>query len=570
MPGSVIDSFFISLGFAVDPAGLRGVNKQVDQAKHSLLSLGTALTGFVTGFAIKGIAKLGSEFESSRIAIAGMLSALGASPNFTAGLDDADKTLQSIIKTSAALPGTAEEYIEVFKAGLPSLTKVIPTIQGITEFTNTLAAVAKTANANLPADQIARESRELLGDKSRATARNVLFQTLLPLMQKVQGQAHLTAESFNALSQEKRVDLLRQSFVGMKPAIDAAAHSFDAMWGAIVADTQLILRTGTKPLFDGIKKGLDQLASLFFKADGSVTEFGQSFVDGAAAITTAITAIMSMAGSVTLWLVKSEVGAKVLKVALLALGLALAGLALGKIVGSFSALFGVLTNIKLLMSGALLAAIVLIAEDLYVFAQGGDSLTGRLLERFPMIKTVLADVGVIIRTIAGGISDLNSFLKSLPYGNIQDLGEAFAGSKDAIVVACVAIGIALAAAFFPITTALAAALALQVALVELAGHAKEPEALKNFNEPQGFQRYGSKEADDSPAFLKRNLKPHTWHTGWHVGAPPPSAGGSVSTDRSTTVNNRVDKLVVVSPNANDAGKAVQRSLARNSQTGVSH
>ena len=155
--GGVIDQLWVALGIKPDPAGLNLVRRQVDDAKESLISAGGAVKAVLAGFAVKQIADIGSTFEQNRIQIAGFLSALGQSSDFNNGLQDAQGVIQQITKDAAILPGEAQEYIEVFKAGLPFVQGAMPggSLNDITKFTNQLTAIGKTFG--LDAGLIARE-----------------------------------------------------------------------------------------------------------------------------------------------------------------------------------------------------------------------------------------------------------------------------------------------------------------------------------------------------------------------------------------------------------------------------
>src|ERR1700690_4482789 len=101
--------------------------------------MGTAITGLVAGLAIHEIAKIGSTFEQNSIQIAGFLSALSnGKTGYAEGLVEARDVIQQITNDAAKLPGEAEEYIEVFKAGYPFVQGAMPggSLQQMTDFTN--------------------------------------------------------------------------------------------------------------------------------------------------------------------------------------------------------------------------------------------------------------------------------------------------------------------------------------------------------------------------------------------------------------------------------------------------
>jgi hypothetical protein len=399
MAGNVIDSFLIALGFQIDPAGAKQAKKVIDETKDNLLSMGTAVKAFVAGFAIKEVADIGSTFEQNQIQVAGFLTALGMAEDFnTDGLQKAGDIIGQITKDAAILPGEAEDYIEVFKAGLPYVQAAMPggSLEDITNFTNKLTAIGKSFK--LDSGLIAREFDHMLSPgKGMASLRLPLFRTLLTFMHKIPGQAKLTAESFNAMSESKRLEMLQKTFGELQPMLDASADSFDAMWGAAVSGAKTFTREATKGVFKKMKEGIQEVTALFIGADGKLTPLGKGIADNAKMILGWIGQVIAAGGGLLKWLVTSEVGTLALKVAMGLLGTALAGLALQKTIDMFSKLTKLLINPKLLLVGALAILIALVAEDLYMFFTNGKSVIGLLKEKFPAaFYAVSTAIGVAI------------------------------------------------------------------------------------------------------------------------------------------------------------------------------
>jgi hypothetical protein len=395
--GGVIDQLWVAIGIKPEGSGFAQIKREVDESKSALLSMGTAVKAFVAGFAIKAVADIGSTFEQNQIQIAGFLSALGQSSDFNQGLVDAQGVIAQITKDAAILPGEAQEYIDVFKAGLPFVQGAMPggSLGDITKFTNQLTAIGKTFG--LDSGLIAREFDHMLSPgKGMASLRLPLFRQLLSFMPKMANGARVTAESFNAMSAPQRLQVLQDTFVKLQPMLDASAQSFDAMWGAAVSALKQMTRVATVPLFKGMKAALDAVNGALYDGNGKLTEFGQGIVDAISTGMRYVTQFLTMAGKLTMWFVKSKAGAIAVKGAIGLLGTALTGLAVMKTVESFKSLLGVMTNLKSLMSGALFLAIGLIAEDLYQFATGGDSVTGLLVERLgPALTMIEGAIGLI-------------------------------------------------------------------------------------------------------------------------------------------------------------------------------
>jgi len=435
---SVIDEFFVAIGFKVDPGGAQELQKQTDQAKSSLFSLGNAVKAFATGYVVKSIAGINSAFEQNQIQIAGFLSALNLAPDFNAGLTEASDIIAQITRDAAKLPGEAEEYIEVFKTNAAFLKTAMPGADAgqIAGFTNRLTAVAKTVASTMDAGQIARESGMLLAAEGRAGSHNVLWQKLLPFLMQVDGQAKITAQSFNAMTQPKRVELLNKAFDKLQPALDAASDTFDAMWGAAVSGTKQFVRAATPGLFKGMKEGIAAITGLFINDQGKLTAFGEEIAHIGRDIGVFVTRTLRLAfnmGKEFLRLADSSIA---VKAGLVGIGVAVIGLE------------------KVLTFG-LLGAIILVAEDLWTFHEGGQSVVGLLAEKFPF-AIGLVEVGLGV------------------------LGVAFVATQAKAVTAAVETATAWTLANLPIIAMIASLGVLVYGIVQVVKHWEEMKATLKF------------------------------------------------------------------------------------------
>jgi hypothetical protein len=444
---SIIDSLMVALGFETDTRGLSDFERRTAAARESVFSLGKAMVALAGAAALKGISAIGSEFESNQIAIAGFLSALGLSSDFNAGLVEADKVMNKIITDAARLPGEADEYIQVYRDGLPVLKGAMPggSPEAMAEFTDTIAAIGKTLKIDAP--QIGRDLKLMLSPLGRAGSHVRLFSEMLPFMRQVKGQANLTAQSFNAMTQKKRFELLQATFQGLQPMIDASAESMDAMGGAAKSAFVQLVRLGTKPLFEGMKKGLGQLVGLFFNVDGGLTAFGKDTVATLQMVSKIIVRVVTDIAEIVMAFAKMEHSGAILKLVLLGVTALLRPFAL---LGS---------------------AIFLVAEDLYQFYTGGNSVVGLLAKKWaPAVKVVwgalLLLIGVFIQFGAPGLASGIGKLFGILGGGIGSL----IGKVIGLTVKVIALGIAWAAANLPILLVLAGIAAIAIAGYELWKH----------------------------------------------------------------------------------------------------
>jgi hypothetical protein len=394
--GTIIDSLFIALGFAPDFSGLETFKKRAEEASTQLLTYGAAAGAVLGGLAVKAIANISDEYEQNTIALAGFFDALGISSDFNAGMKEAATTMDQIIRDAALLPGEADEYIEMFRGGLPVIKDAVPDwkVEQITEFTNKLAAIGHTLK--VPHQVAAREMQELfVAGQGHATRINILFKRFLPFLRQVQGQAKLTQESFNKMTAPERLELFKASFSKLDPMLKRSASSFDAMKGAIISAAKMLTRRGGEVLFEGMKRGIAKLNAAFFTADGAMTALGKRVVDVGNSIGGMVTQAVESVAALVEWFLKSDTAMMAVKATAVLLGFAMAGLAFEKVAKGVGLLVYSLMNLKRLFTGALLVAIGLIAEDLYTFYTGGESVTG-------MIVTELGPAGLwLAKTVLG-------------------------------------------------------------------------------------------------------------------------------------------------------------------------
>ncbi len=264
----------------LDDAG-KGLGMVAGAAMRAVKAIGAITVGAVGlgGAAAFGIAQLGSKAEQSQTQIAGFLQALEFTPSFTDGLEQADSIIRQIKKDSAALPGEAEDYIEVFKSGLPALSGALGTnLKEITAFSNRFTAVTNTLGvdtqqAGLDLQRMLQAGRGGAGQDVRS------FTQLLPFLRQIEGQAQLTAESFNQLTQSRRAELLTQAMAKLDPMLEHNASSFDAMFGALKTSALEILKLATAPLFEAMKSALGEANLALMDADGNLTPFAKQIVD---------------------------------------------------------------------------------------------------------------------------------------------------------------------------------------------------------------------------------------------------------------------------------------------------
>lgn len=277
-------------------AGMAGYARSASAVLGRMTGTVAALGGALGGaFMASGWMDIHQNFEDTQIAIGGMMNALGVSGTFEQGLRDAERAMESITAAAAALPGEAEDYVRVFQAALPQIRGALAD-QGVDQWTklsNDITAAGITFGVS--SRVIGRHLSLLLRTgRGGATASMATFQKLLPFMRQVEGQAALTGESFNRMTEQQRVKLLSDTMEKLGPMLRASAQSMSAVRGALASTFKLMLRKGTQPLFDQAKVSMAALNEALVDSNGHLRGMGLAITDAATKLSTYLVAGFKM------------------------------------------------------------------------------------------------------------------------------------------------------------------------------------------------------------------------------------------------------------------------------------
>lgn len=235
----------------------------------------TAALGAIGGaISARKILEVSGAYENVQARLAGTLTALDFGKDFTEGLQNATSVMDSLYASAARLPGEAEDYIEIFTQGLPVVSQAIKGgLEEFTAYTNKYTAIAKslqvdTWQASSDLQRMLAPGRGIAGLESRT------YQRLLPYMKQVQGYANLTTQSFNALSQTARADLIGKVMAKLTPMIDHMSNSWEAVRGAAATAGRDLIRIGGQNVFAHMKSAVNDLANGILDANGRLTAFG--------------------------------------------------------------------------------------------------------------------------------------------------------------------------------------------------------------------------------------------------------------------------------------------------------
>lgn len=184
--------------------------------------VGGILGGLSVGYAIKSVVDLGSTFEDTALSIAGNIKAFDLAPTFSEAQKVATRALDVIDAKAAKLPGEAEQYIEVFKTGLPkAIESGLTDMEQIADFTSRYTAVA-IAN-QIDSTQAASDLFRMLSGQAGLDVRT--FTALAPHLK-------MTAKQFNELDAASRRMAIENVLGKFAEPLEAASNTFGAKSGS--------------------------------------------------------------------------------------------------------------------------------------------------------------------------------------------------------------------------------------------------------------------------------------------------------------------------------------------------
>ncbi len=291
MAGTVVNNAIntiINAHTAGFTAGMQAVQGSAGMAMSAVTKmsgvvgmLGAALGGFSVMEIGKKIIEIGDHFENARTQVAGFLTALGMTGDFTGGLKTADAILRRITIDTAKLPITAEDAIEVFKSGMAVVSKATGMgTSGITAFTNKFTAVAHTLGVD--AGTASMDIQKMLNPGAgTAVQRSPLVRTMLIFINRAREMRHqsdLTAASFNQLSSQQRFKAMSEAMALMDPMLKEMQNSWQAQSTALASNTKLIFRMASSPLFETMKTQLAKVNDLLLDSNGQLTPLSKNLI----------------------------------------------------------------------------------------------------------------------------------------------------------------------------------------------------------------------------------------------------------------------------------------------------
>lgn len=223
----------------------KGLIEQLGHVGHAMNTVrmvgGTAFT------AIKhAVVDLNTKLESTTLAVAGTLKAYKLVDTFEDAEKAATQAFRQIRKDAAALPGEAEDYIKVFRTGLPMLIR--SQLGGLKEMTNFTNKYTASMIANqVDAVQSGRDLTRMLAGRAGRLVKS--WTVLKPFIKQTQKQ-------FNSMTTPERAKVLQEAIQRYEPMLDKFSNTMDAQQGTITSFVKDFTMAATKPMFEKAKVSL--------------------------------------------------------------------------------------------------------------------------------------------------------------------------------------------------------------------------------------------------------------------------------------------------------------------------
>ena len=284
-----VNTTFRTIDNATGPLG--AIAAASSRVGGALLNASAAYLSFqaIQGLAgsLSGFIELESHAEGTRMAITGALRAFGVSgeamadinARFAAGTnewraaqhtafmeaqDDATRVIGEITRRSDSLPGSAEDYVEVFRTALPGALEA-----GMTDLSQIGAMTADfTAVASANQVQASQSGQDLLRMLQGHAS------MLVPTWRHLAGVMHRTAGEFNAMNPTQRVAEINRAIELYRPLLLEFNSTWDSIYGTTTGTFKRLGMAIGMPVFDSIKHALRGFNDLLAANEARVVSVG--------------------------------------------------------------------------------------------------------------------------------------------------------------------------------------------------------------------------------------------------------------------------------------------------------
>jgi hypothetical protein len=172
--------------------------------------------------------------------------------------------MEIINREAAALPGSAEDYVEVFRTALPAaMSAGFSSVEQIAHFTDQMTAIASANQEN--SQEAAMDMSRLLQGRAGAEVR--LWRTLQPLIGK-------SAEEFNRMSAPQRAAAMQGAIHRYSDTLSHMGNTWEAISGTTSQYLVQMTRAATQPLFSYAKDELSKVNDWLARNQERIQQIG--------------------------------------------------------------------------------------------------------------------------------------------------------------------------------------------------------------------------------------------------------------------------------------------------------
>ena len=201
---------------------------------------------------------LNSAVESTRIAVAGMLQVGGATGAWEESMTVAGSVMEKIRRHAAALPGEADDFVQIFRSGLPKALEAGLDVNQAEALAANFGAAGITFGINTP--QIGKDLNRMLG--GAATEGTPMWRAMGASIMKAGTALGFTikkATDLKKLNPADRARVLAEAVARYSPMIDAFGSTWEAVSSTFTSELKDMIRVAGQPLFASLTSGLNDM-----------------------------------------------------------------------------------------------------------------------------------------------------------------------------------------------------------------------------------------------------------------------------------------------------------------------
>lgn len=372
----VIRDLLVRLGLDTDTASfasgfvmLRSLWGIFDGIKASIGGLGEGLIGF------------NSSVENIKLRLQ-TLAMLDLKQPIDEAKQSADKLFAGLQKDAIATPATTRELADFASTVAGVVFKAKGSLEDLRELTTGTVMAGKLFMGEGEQHLVSVQTQEALMGTVRVNQR---FARLM--IEQVMG---MTREQFKALNPEQRKNAWLEGL--RSDALKQAMKEYEQNWAGVTSSIidikEIILGAIGAPLFAALKRHLGDFKVWLQENMEGITAFGLKVYEVLRKTFIALWGVVKgvfgiiLMGLKAMGVVSETHGGKMNQVLLLVIGTVLSLTAAVVAAGVSMAASWLAATLPILAIGAVLATIFLIGEDLWVAIHGGDSVLGRLWDRW--------------------------------------------------------------------------------------------------------------------------------------------------------------------------------------------